>query len=252
MDRITRSLTIGLDLGDRWVEGRVLDETGEVVESFRVRTTEPAMSSRLSSFPPSRVVLEVGTHSPWVSRCVVRHGHEAIVANPRRVRLIAENDAKSDGVDAELLARLDRAQDARRRAARRDRDRDVAAAPERAHLLREHVGVAVVVGDRGERRAVGREGDRRQRRPLDHEAVHELRRDVLRIGRAATVAEEEHLAAGGEALREEIADDRERPCVLPHERPLGGDAVRERASNDIRRGRQTRRIEENCARDVKA
>ena len=63
-------LTIGLDLGDRITEGRVLDETGEVVEAFRVRTTEPALSSRLASFPPSRVVLEVGTHSPWVSRSV--------------------------------------------------------------------------------------------------------------------------------------------------------------------------------------
>jgi len=31
-----------------------------------------------------------------------------IVANPRRVRLIAENDAKTDGFDAELLARLGR------------------------------------------------------------------------------------------------------------------------------------------------
>ncbi len=109
-ERITADcgLTIGLDLGDRFTEGRVLDETGEVVEAFRVRTTEPALSSRLASFPPSRVVLEVGTHSPWVSRVVARSGHEGIVANPRRVRLIAENDAKSDGVDAELLARLGR------------------------------------------------------------------------------------------------------------------------------------------------
>lgn len=101
-------LTIGLDLGDRFSEGRVLDAAGEVVEAFRVRTTEPALSSRLAGFPASRVVLEVGTHSPWVSRVVVRLGHEAIVANPRRVRLIAENDPKSDGVDAELLARLGR------------------------------------------------------------------------------------------------------------------------------------------------
>lgn len=101
-------LTIGLDLGDRFTEGRVLDATGEVVEAFRVRTAEPALSSRLASIPASRVVLEVGTHSPWVSRVVVRAGHEAIVANPRRVRLIAENDSKSDGVDAELLARLGR------------------------------------------------------------------------------------------------------------------------------------------------
>ena len=48
-------LTIGLDLGDRFTEGRVLDATGEVVEAFRVRTTEPALSSRMASFPRSRV-----------------------------------------------------------------------------------------------------------------------------------------------------------------------------------------------------
>jgi transposase len=101
-------LTIGIDLGDRWSEGRVLDASGEVIEAFRIRTTEPAMDKVLSSYPRSRVVLEVGTHSPWVSRCVARHGHEGIVANPRRVRLIAENDSKTDGVDAELLARLGR------------------------------------------------------------------------------------------------------------------------------------------------
>jgi len=103
-----RGWTIGLDLGDRFTEGRVLDDAGDVIEAFRVRTTERMLSARLASFPPSLVVLEVGTHSPWVSRTVVRSGHEAIVANPRRVRLIAENDSKSDGVDAELLARLGR------------------------------------------------------------------------------------------------------------------------------------------------
>jgi hypothetical protein len=77
-ERITTGggLTIGLDLGDRFTEGRVLDGSGEVVEAFRVRTTEAALSPRLASYPPSRVVLEVGTHSLWVSRAVVRLGHE--------------------------------------------------------------------------------------------------------------------------------------------------------------------------------
>lgn len=84
----------------------MLDASGEVIESFRVRTTKPALRSRLASYRSSRVVLEVGTHSPWISRVVASEGHEAIVANPRRVQLIAENDSKSDGVDAELLARL--------------------------------------------------------------------------------------------------------------------------------------------------
>ncbi len=100
--------TIGLDLGDRYSQGCVLDGAGDVVESFRVRTTPAGLSKRLAGFEPSRVVLEVGTHSPWVSRLVAHCGHEGIVANPRRVRLIAESDSKNDRSDAELLARLGR------------------------------------------------------------------------------------------------------------------------------------------------
>ncbi len=99
----------GVDLGERYPAGRVLDPAGEIVEAFRVRTTEPALASRLAGFPPCRVALEVGTHSPWASRTVARAGHETVMANPRRVRLTAANDSKSDGVDAELLARLGRA-----------------------------------------------------------------------------------------------------------------------------------------------
>ena len=61
-------LTIGLDLGDKYTEASVVDGSGEVVETFRVRTTGPALDRALSRFEASRVVLEVGTHSPWVSR----------------------------------------------------------------------------------------------------------------------------------------------------------------------------------------
>jgi transposase len=102
------SLTIGLDLGDRHTEACVMDGSGEVLETFRVRTTQVALDRALARFDEARVVLEVGTHSPWVSRRVTAAGHEAIVADPRRVRLIAENDSKNDRFDAELLARLGR------------------------------------------------------------------------------------------------------------------------------------------------
>ena len=71
-------------------------------------TTMSALGRTMAGFESSRVVLEVGTHSPWVSRLVEQAGHEVIIANPRRVRLIAENDSKTDEVDAELLARLGR------------------------------------------------------------------------------------------------------------------------------------------------
>ncbi len=107
---ITKSTgwTIGLDLGDRFTEGCVLDEQGEVLERFRVRTRTRDLARELGAYGPSRVVLEVGINSPWISRLSTACGHETIVANPRRVRLIAENDSKSDTVDAELLARLAR------------------------------------------------------------------------------------------------------------------------------------------------
>jgi len=82
-------LTIGLDLGDKYSEGCVVDASGEVVETFRVRTTQPALDRALARFGKARVVMEVGTHSPWVSRRASAQGHDVIVANPRRVRLIA-------------------------------------------------------------------------------------------------------------------------------------------------------------------
>ena len=101
-------LTIGLDVGDKHTVGCVLSSEGEVLETFRMATTPAAVRRTLEGFEPSRVVLEVGTHSPWMSRAVEAAGHELILANPRRVRLIAENDSKTDDVDAELLARLAR------------------------------------------------------------------------------------------------------------------------------------------------
>jgi transposase len=56
----------------------------------------------------ARIVLETGTHSPWVSRYLERLGHEVLVANARQVRIIYDNDRKTDKVDARTLARLAR------------------------------------------------------------------------------------------------------------------------------------------------
>lgn len=102
------NLTIGMDLGDRYSYLHVLDEEGECVEEGRVRTTPEALEQRFTAFSRSRVVMEAGTHSPWVSRLIRSLGHQVIVANPRRLRAIYENDSKSDRVDAEYLARIGR------------------------------------------------------------------------------------------------------------------------------------------------
>src|SRR5579864_3837578 len=44
--------------------------------------------------PRSRIALETGTHSPWISRLLGELGHEVIVANARKVRLIGESRKK--------------------------------------------------------------------------------------------------------------------------------------------------------------
>jgi transposase len=99
---------IGVDLGDRWSRYCVLDAEGTVVEEDRVRTTPGALVVKFGALPAARVVIEVGAHSPWVSRLLQAQGHEVVVANPRKVRLIYESDRKNDRLDARMLARLGR------------------------------------------------------------------------------------------------------------------------------------------------
>jgi transposase len=102
-------MTAGLDLGDKYSYLCLIDtESGEVMEESRLRTTPEALKRRFSSERPLRVAIEAGTHSPWVSRVLEECGHEVLVANPRKIRLIYTNKRKTDKLDAENLARLAR------------------------------------------------------------------------------------------------------------------------------------------------
>jgi transposase len=97
-----------MDLGDRTSHLCVLDEAGVVVERGKVQTTREGFGKRFEGQTRMRIALEVGTHSPWVSRLLKELGHEVLVANPRKTRLIYQNRGKQDPVDAEALARIAR------------------------------------------------------------------------------------------------------------------------------------------------
>ncbi len=101
-------LTVGLDLGDRHSRYCILSERGDVIIEDTLPTSRTGLNRLLERMLPSRVVLEVGTHSPWVSRHLAGLGHEVIVANPRAVALIGRSRQKDDRLDAEKLARLGR------------------------------------------------------------------------------------------------------------------------------------------------
>ena len=107
-DKLEGRMVVGLDLGDRYTQICVLDEAGEVIEEARVTTTPKALARHFQGTSPARLVLEVGTHSHWVSRLLADLGHEVIVANPRMLRFIFGNISKSDRADAAYLARVGR------------------------------------------------------------------------------------------------------------------------------------------------
>ena len=108
--RAQLKMTAGLDLGDKYSYLCLIDtESGEVIEEGRLRTTPEALRQRFDSEQrPLRIAIEAGTHSPWVSRVLEKCGHEVLVANARKLRLIYANKRKTDEIDAENLARLAR------------------------------------------------------------------------------------------------------------------------------------------------
>jgi transposase len=103
-----QKLTLGLDLGDRNCWYCVVDEAGQIRLEQGVRTNAKALREVFGAMPRSRIALEIGTHSPWISRLLSELGHEVIVANARKVRLIGESRKKDDRLDAQTLARLAR------------------------------------------------------------------------------------------------------------------------------------------------
>ncbi len=99
---------IGIDLGDKRSHICVLDAAGACVETGTVVTTPGGFKERFRRIDACRIAIEAGGQSAWIDELLTELGHEVVVANPRRLRMIYENDSKSDEVDAEQLARVAR------------------------------------------------------------------------------------------------------------------------------------------------
>lgn len=106
--RSTPRVSMGLDLGDRYSYVAAVTQAGELVTEDRVATTRKAFRERFSKVDgDTRIILEAGTHSPWVSGLLQELGLDFVVANPRNAgRAIAANGKKNDRADALTLAGL--------------------------------------------------------------------------------------------------------------------------------------------------
>ena len=66
------------------------------------------MATFFQGLNAARVVIEVGTHSPWVQEVIRGCGHEVLEASPRLMEGSQRRKRKNDRIDANKLARLGR------------------------------------------------------------------------------------------------------------------------------------------------
>jgi len=100
---------IGIDLGDAKHAICVVERaSGEIIKERNITNHRESLRRLSKNYPGAQIVMEVGTHSPWTSRFLMEQGHDVLVANPRKVRAIFENDRKCDRYDAQMLAKIAR------------------------------------------------------------------------------------------------------------------------------------------------
>ena len=100
---------IGMDMGDKNHKAIGLSEDGEIVDRCEVPCTPEGVRDYLKRHPGALLAVETGTHCRWVSRAGLELGHEVLVGNARKLRVIWESSRKNDWRDAEMLAKVARA-----------------------------------------------------------------------------------------------------------------------------------------------
>jgi hypothetical protein len=97
-------------IGSRRQVSRVygVNAAGEVVKRASMGTNPTSIDVYFAQRVHPRVILEGGTHSPWISRRIEALGHEVVVANPSAVYGKRRRKKRNDKLDAEFLARQGR------------------------------------------------------------------------------------------------------------------------------------------------
>lgn len=99
---------IGVDLGDKKHHVCITDKDGNIIEETTVTNTKKQLAKLASEHRGALFAIEVGMHSPWVSRLIEANACSCLVANARKLRAIYLNDRKCDQLDARMLAKLAR------------------------------------------------------------------------------------------------------------------------------------------------
>lgn len=102
------TITIGMDLGDKKHVVVVFDSNGYEILVAKVMNTKPGIIKFFKDYKGATVIIEAGTHSPWISRLLKEMGCSVYVGNPRKLRFIWDSKDKSDERDARMLGMVGR------------------------------------------------------------------------------------------------------------------------------------------------
>jgi len=105
-DRDTKSLVIGMDVGDRISAYCVRNVGSADCSRGTAETRAETILAAFQDLKRQRAVIKTGTHSRWMAKLLELLGHEVIVGNAPKLKMISENNRKSDKVDASLLSEL--------------------------------------------------------------------------------------------------------------------------------------------------
>lgn len=83
---------IGMDMGDKNHKAVGLSDDGGVVCRDEVPCTPEDVCSYLKGHPGALLAIETGTHCRWVSKLGVELGHEVLVGNARKLRMVRSRD----------------------------------------------------------------------------------------------------------------------------------------------------------------
>ena len=86
---------MGLNAGERRNHYCVLDLAGVAVAEGEVKTTSASMAVLFEGKGRMRLALEAGAHSPWMNRALIALGREVLVADSRKLRLIADSQCEA-------------------------------------------------------------------------------------------------------------------------------------------------------------
>jgi transposase len=104
---ISQETILGLDVSEKFIRWCEISAEGVLEGDGRFRNNREQLVRHFSRERVA-VALEVGSHSRWIAKELSALGHEVLVLDPRRLKLISGSVYKDDKLDAERLAVLTR------------------------------------------------------------------------------------------------------------------------------------------------